>query len=141
MPAAAVAPTAAEEWRPVPSLPGLLASSLGRVMSEPYAMTMPNGGERMRRLAPTFGSWSGARFTLRYRGRTYRVAPLICEAFHGPKQEGQVCMHDDEDARNNRPRNLLWGTQKQNLNYPGFKAYCHSRVGDRSPTAIARSRA
>lgn len=141
MAAALAAPTAVEEWRPVPSAPGLLASSLGRLKSEPYQMTMPNGGERTRSLAPTAGCWAGTRYIVRYRGKTYRVAPLVCEAFHGPKADGQVCMHDDENARNNRPRNLVWGTQKQNLNYPGFKAYCHSRVGDRSPHAIARSRA
>jgi hypothetical protein len=30
-------------------------------------------------------------------------------------------MHVDEDSRNNKPTNLKWGTQKQNLNFPGFK--------------------
>jgi len=31
-------------------------------------------------------------------------------------------MHDNEDSSDNRPINLKWGTQKANLNYPGFIA-------------------
>jgi hypothetical protein len=42
-------------------------------------------------------------------------------------------MHIDDDEKNNRPENLRWGTQKENLNTPRFIAYCHSRVGDNSP--------
>lgn len=42
-------------------------------------------------------------------------------------------MHDDEDARNNSPANLVWGSQRDNLNYPGFIKYCQSgRAGTRS---------
>jgi hypothetical protein len=139
MTAACAVVTAAEEWRQVPSVSGLLASSLVRIRSEPYAVPMPKGGHRIRELAPTFGVWTGERFTVMFRRHTYRVAPLVCEAFHGPKADGQVCMHDDEDARNNRARNLLWGTQKQNLNYPGFLTYCRSRTGDRSSRAKSRA--
>lgn len=36
-------------------------------------------------------------------------------------------MHLDEDNGNNRPGNLAWGTQQQNLNAPGFKQYCRER--------------
>lgn len=68
-----------------------------------------------------------------YRSKTYKIHQLVCEAFNGPKQEGQVCMHLDEDYKNNRPDNLTWGTQKENLNAPGFLEYCRSRTGDDSP--------
>jgi hypothetical protein len=36
-------------------------------------------------------------------------------------------MHIDENSRINRADNLEWGTQKQNLNAPGFLSYA-SRV-------------
>jgi hypothetical protein len=58
----------------------------------------------------------------------------VCEAFHGEPEKGQVCMHLDEDARNNRPENLAWGSQKENLNAPKFLEYCKGRVGDKSPS-------
>jgi hypothetical protein len=38
-----------------------------------------------------------------------------------------VCMHLDENSRNNKPENLAWGTQKENLNAPGFIDYCKSK--------------
>jgi len=91
---------------------------------------------------PTPGQWDGARFIYSRRGhRTYKVARLVCEAFHGPAPiDRAVCMHLDEDARNNRPENLAWGTQKENLNAPGFIAYCRARTGESSPTKKAARR-
>lgn len=53
--------------------------------------------------------------------KPYKVARLVCEAFSGSSPfSGAVVMHVDEDARNNRADNLVWGTQKQNLNCSGF---------------------
>lgn len=90
---------------------------------------MPHGGSRPYGGKPTFGTWSpdDNRFILQYRGHTYKVARLICEAFHGSAPADKpVCMHLDENSRNNRPDNLAWGTQKENLNAPGFLDYCRS---------------
>jgi hypothetical protein len=42
-------------------------------------------------------------------------------------------MHLDENSRNNRPENLAWGTQKENLNAPQFLEYCKNRTGENSP--------
>jgi hypothetical protein len=91
---------------------------------------------------PTFGQWDGSRFIYPRRGyKTLKVARLVCEAFHGPSPADKpVCMHLDENARNNRPENLAWGTQKENLNAPGFLAYCRGRVGELSPTVKARNK-
>jgi hypothetical protein len=73
------------------------------------------------------------------RGRTYKIARLIAEAFHGPPPfDDAVVMHLDENAVNNRPENLKWGTQKENLNAEGFLAYCHGRLGEDSPTIKGR---
>ena len=83
---------------------------------------------------PLFGQWDGNRYIYVLRGKTYKVARLVCEAFHGPAPADKpVCMHMDEDSRNNKPGNLQWGTQKENLNAPGFVRYCRNRIGDNSP--------
>ena len=65
---------------------------------------------------------------MRFRGRTYKVARLICEAFHGPPPSRKPqCLHLDENARNNLPQNVMWGTQRENLNATGFLQYCRVR--------------
>jgi len=76
-----------------------------------------------------------------YKGKTYKVHRLVCEAFNGPPFEGAVCMHLDSDYKNNKPENLAWGTQKENLNHPAYIAYCKTRVGKNSPTYKGRQNA
>ncbi|WP_234796162.1 HNH endonuclease signature motif containing protein [Agrobacterium vitis] len=119
-----------EVWRVVPSAPAFLASSEGRIMVAPYVAGLPNGGERQYGGEPHFGVWekTAARFITVLKGKTYKVHRLVCEAFNGPPPSADsVCMHLDENAANNRPSNLQWGTQKENLNFPGFKQKCTER--------------
>lgn len=131
--------TEKEKWRPIPSLPLFIASSHGRIMMKPDYVASKGNGLRVAGGIPRFGEWDGNRFILQFRGKTFKVARLICEAFHGPAPiKKPICMHSDENSKNNRPSNLTWGTQKQNLNAPGFLAYCRSRTGENSPTAKAR---
>ena len=128
---------AVETWRVVPSLPEYLASSLGRVMRVPHVVEIVRGARRQYGGQPTFGTWrkSEDRYAIMFRRKNYKVARLICEAFVGPPPfAGAVCMHLDENSRNNAASNLAWGTQAENLNAPGFLAYCRSRVGEDSPT-------
>ena len=128
-----------ESWVEVPSYPGILASSLGRIMVDPYQAPTPRGeGTVVYGGKPTKGQWDGSRYIYARRGyKTMKVHRLVCEAFNGPPKEKQVCMHLNEDATDNRPENLAWGTQKQNLNAPGFIAYCKSRTGANSPSRRA----
>ncbi len=133
-----------EIWRDVPSVPGILVSSEGRVMHLPHREPMPKGGMRPYGGEPHFGVWNkvDGRFIVWVRGKTYKLHRLIAEAFHGsPPFEDAVAMHLDENAANNRARNLQWGTQKENLNAPGYIDYCHSRTGENSPIAKARRKA
>jgi hypothetical protein len=76
---------------------------------------------------PTFGCVRRAKrdATHSYRGYLYqgignvKVHRAVCEAFHGPAPDGMpYVLHIDEDAHNNRPENLKWGTQKENLRMP-----------------------
>jgi len=126
-----------------------MASSEGRLLLPPGYAPLPNGGYRTYLPQPIFGSVNRASVHARhvYRGvwvRKYgniKVHRAVCEAFHGPSPfDGAVVIHLDEDALNNRPSNLKWGTQKENLNAPGFRAQCRARVGERSPRAIWRAR-
>lgn len=133
-----------EIWRSVPSNPSLLASSEGRVMVAPYCGPMPHGGMRHYGGQPRFGVWCkrDCRFVVVLKGKTHKVHRLVCEAFHGAAPfDGAVVMHVDENSANNRPENLKWGTQKENLNAPGFLEYCKSRTGENSPTRKSLARA
>jgi hypothetical protein len=134
----------AEIWKPVPSLPGVMASSEGRILLPPRHAPLPNGGVRLYLPKPTSGNLMRASKTAKhvYRGLynkqlgNIKVHQAICEAFHGPKPfPAAVVIHKDEDGLNNLPDNLKWGTQKENLNAPGFLAYCSERTGDQSPRA------
>lgn len=140
----------AEMWKLVPSHPGLLASSEGRILLPPGYAPLPNGGYRTYLPEPCTGvvcrASSDAAHTYRnYWTRRYgniKVHQAVCEAFHGPRPfPAAVVIHKDEDAHNNRPDNLKWGTQKENLNMPKIKAYHRSRVGEQSAWAANRNRA
>ena len=90
----------------------------------PFIGKMPHGGTRIYGGKAWSGCWDGTRYILQFRGKSYKVARLVCEAFHGtPPPWTPVCMHLDENSRNNCPKNLGWGTQKENMNAPKVKAY------------------
>ena len=131
-----------EIWKPVPSCPGMVASNLGFIKLPEKTVSLPNGGLRTYQTKPVRGVLCRASKTARHqyygvRTRDYgqkKVHRLVCEAFHGPPPfKGAVVIHLDENALNNRSDNLRWGTQKENLNMPGFIEYCRSRVGENSP--------
>lgn len=124
-----------EVWKIVPSQPQYLASSEGRIMVAPYRAEMPKGGLRCYGGEPKFGVWSkkDGRFITVWKGKTFKVHQLVCEAFNGEKPfEGAVVMHLDENAANNRPDNLAWGTQKENLKAPCHSGYLNSKRGQRT---------
>ena len=131
-----------EIWKPVASREGIEASNLGRILLPERTYVMPNGGWATTKPKPTYGHRTRANRTSRHfymglHNRAFgsmKVHRLVCEAFHGPPPfERAVVLHLDEDATNNRAENLRWGTQKENLNMPGFKAYCRSRTGENNP--------
>lgn len=114
-----------ETWRPVPEREEILASSHGRVHRVRRAET------RGAKSKPTFGTLSRqptangeyVKRVVQWRGYgLLLVSRLVCAAFHGPAPfEGAVVMHLDDDPLNNRPENLRWATQRQNLNSASTK--------------------
>lgn len=97
-------------------------------MRIPYSAPMNNGGQRHYGGEPTKGVLVDGRYRFNYKGKNFKVHRLICEAFAGPApHHGAVCMHLNEDATDNRPENLAWGTQRENLAAPGFRAYLRRR--------------
>jgi len=145
-----------EVWKPVPSEPGVMASTWGRILLAPSYAPLARGGYRLYAPKPSPGvmgkAAKHAKHTYRFvmlprraadgpRQRPRKVHQLVCEAFHGPKPFARaVVIHADENAHNNRPENLRWGTQKENLNAPGFLEYCRARTGENSPHAKHRAR-
>lgn len=111
-----------EEWREVPSRPGILASSLGRV----HRVSDEGLARQGARSAPTYGTLVRQRVgqngeyvkrVVQWRGfGLLLVSRLVCEAYHGPAPfDGAVVMHLNDDSLDNRPGNLKWATQWENL--------------------------
>ena len=135
--------TMIEEWKTCPSLPEYEASSLGRIRRKVYSKSMPYGGTRTYGGKAHYGVAVNKpkRMLFFFRGKNYKVHRIVCEAFHGPAPfKGAVVLHINEDGHDNRPENLKWGTQKENLNAPGFIEYCKSRVGENSPYLKGKSK-
>ena len=106
-------------------MPEYEASSLGRVRRIPHLVPTSRGLGLVKRGGKAhFGQLTDGRYILVYRRKTRKVHRLVCEAFHGPAPfAAAVVMHLDENPLNNRADNLAWGTQKENLNAPGYLEY------------------
>lgn len=132
----------------IPQIDGAFAREDGMIKLPEIERQMPHGGLRVYKTKWVRGTIRRASKTARhsyygimYHGRNFKVHRLICEAFHGAAPDGcEVVLHLNEDALDNRPENLRWGTQKENLNAEGFLAYCRSRTGENSPTVKGRAK-
>lgn len=116
-----------ETWREVPGYDGAYeVSDEGRVRSvdrvvqhtrrcqySGKVLTYP----RMRRgvLLRPFTTPAGHLQVMLGRGKHMLVHVAVLLAFVGPRPKGLECCHRDDDPKNNRPRNLYWGTRSQNL--------------------------
>ncbi|RWO23305.1 HNH endonuclease signature motif containing protein [Mesorhizobium sp.] len=107
-----------EVWKP--SVEGLEVSSLGRVRVLPYQREMPHGGLRTYGGHAWFGNIardaSRPRRIIRFRGKTYKVHRLVCEAFHGmaPFDNADV-IHRNGNTLDNAEANLRWATRAEIL--------------------------
>lgn len=99
-----------EEWRPVVGFPLYEVSSEGRVRSWARNKTTP-------RILKQWPSGRGQQYLqVELTGQARRkVQHLVAEAFIGPRPEGQVLRHLNDEGHDNRVVNLAYGTPGQNI--------------------------
>lgn len=136
-----------EVWRDCPIYPEIEASSHGRIRRKPHTTEQHNGGFRTHVSAPTFGTICKASkdarhlyFTYRYRGvSNVKVHVAVCSAFHGMPLDGvRKVRHLNENGLDNRPSNLMWSSQKTNLNDPKIRRFHYDRVSPFANTNMTK---
>jgi len=106
-------------WRPIPSCLGYEASNLGRIRSVRIKVLKPV------RIHATIGGDTHEIVSIASRKKL--VHRLVDEAFRGPRPEGIIVHHQDNNMVNNRIKNLKRVTYSQNTLY----AYRDGRIGRR----------
>jgi hypothetical protein len=104
-----------DELREVPGYPGYFASADGRIWSN----KRPGYGKSTGPLKPLVGFVNKGGYHLvllrrENRPRKISVHLLMLETFVGPRPEGKVGRHLDDDKSNNAIDNLAWGTPVEN---------------------------
>ena len=103
---------ALEEWRPIPSVPGYFASSLGRV-----SRIASDGQRRVRTPSTNTSGYPKLNLPLHDGRRTRKIHHLIAEAFLGPLPVGLTVNHKDGDKFNSRAGNLEYVTPRENVEH------------------------
>lgn len=97
-----------EEWRACEDFPSYEVSSLGRVRRAKSG--------RLRVLSTDHDGYQHLTLSENAKHTTRKVQHLVAAAFLGPKPSAVHCLaHNDGNPANNRPDNLRWATQKENL--------------------------
>lgn len=107
-----------EIWKFLP-IEGILVSNLG------FILKLSQNGAKV---IPGYWDIHGGRYMVKDKNKkSWKVSHLIAKAFLKPPTQGQVLMHLNENSNDNRPQNLQWGSQKQNINSPLYKRYARIR--------------
>ncbi len=106
-------PAEHEVWRPIPGMPGYVASSLGRIGSyhaPRRGYRDDEGGRGLHVLVSQIDHGHGLRISLWFDGKRRRfvVGRLVCLAFYGPPPPGMILEHLDCDVGNNQIENVRW---------------------------------
>jgi HNH endonuclease len=84
----------------------------------PYGSSGATRGVPAKRMSPNLvsnnGNRQGALMLSLGRKRRKRVSHIVLETFVGPRPEGQIARHGDDDPFNNSVENLCWGTHSEN---------------------------
>lgn len=113
----------AEEWRDILGFEGAYqASTLGRIRSIDRSIPNPRGSGfrthkgRVRKFSVRPNGYQAVHISVGGRRRTESVHRLVALAFIGnPPFEGALVLHGNGVPTDNRPSNLRYGTQSENL--------------------------
>lgn len=112
-----------EIWKPVSGYEGMYeVSDEGRVRSLDRVVKGRVGNNRLfpgKILSPetTYQGYKRVRLSREGKTRRFTVHSLVAQAFIGDYPDGLVINHIDENKANNRPDNLEYITQKENINH------------------------
>lgn len=111
-----------EQWKPVPSVGGLLeASTLGRIRRVERPLVYSDGRKGTLRAGVLRGAVAKIGYIFVSIGsQKYYAHRLVCEAFHGEPSERsarQTVNHINGDKLDNRPENLEWASYRSNAKH------------------------
>lgn len=112
-------------YRAIKGFPGYRATSSGHIESCLKKRPVHLNGRLVSTVSYCSGVWRrlNASTTRRYLrvtlskdgvGYEHSIHCLIAEAFHGARPKGKQVCHKNGNKHDNRPRNLRWGTPKEN---------------------------
>lgn len=110
-----------ETWRPIPNWEGYYeVSEQGRIRSVDRTVTDRNGVDYRLKgvMMTTWTNENGYQYVKGSRHNRIKriwIHRAVLEAFVSPRPSGMVCMHLNNDPSDNRPENLCWGTQRDNI--------------------------
>lgn len=95
-------------WYAIPGYPGYYANRQGQIWIERTGHVTYGGVSGRYRRVSAYPDGADTP-TLCY------AHDLVCRAFHGLPEDGQVVLHDNDDRLDNASTNLGWGTQQANI--------------------------
>jgi hypothetical protein len=109
-----------EEWRKIPfSHVEAYASSWGRIKCNGVIIKQ----------SPRVRDYLGVSL----KRKRYLVNRLVCMAFHGLPPAGKnEAMHLDNDAQNNTPENLAWGSHTENMKMDRGNNHSHAGAANKN---------
>lgn len=97
-----------QQWRQISGHSGYEVSNHGRVRS--FRQLDSNGDPRILKPVPR----AKGHLQVSLRGKWCAIHILVLEAFVGPRPEGLLGLHRDDDKTHNYVGNLYWGTYSDN---------------------------
>lgn len=95
-------------WYEIPGYSGYAANRKGEILNKKTGNSTSGGvAGRYRRISAYPDDAESPRLCYTH--------DLVCRAFRGPPEEGQVVLHKDNDRLNVTASNLRWGTQSENI--------------------------
>lgn len=105
-----------EIWKPVPNFPGYEVSSLGNIRSyrNSWGRIIDVSHPRKPITAADGRLVIGFKKNRFWDKSNVLLHHMILSAFVGPRPEGMVACHNDDNCTNNRIENLRWDTKENN---------------------------